>query len=120
MVESTMFRQNLSKLGVKEGMEVWTSGKGFAPLDITSVETWLFDVPRGDHLLIAERLSFEVSNSPSRDGRTLKIWELNDLAAFIGHAVLDGRIEILEEMDEDDAITENEIFAGEGTICLET
>ena len=110
---------NLYKLGVKDGMEVWTSGKGFAPLDITSVETWLFDVPRGDHLLIAERkLSFEVSNSPSRDGRTLKIWELNDLAAFIGHAVLDGRIEILEEIDEDDAITENEIFSGEGPFVL--
>ena len=109
----------LSKLGVKEGMEVWSSGKGFAPLDITSVETWLFDVPRGDHLLIAERkLSFEILDSPSRDGRTLKIWELNDLAAFIGHAVLDGRIQIIEEKNEVEAELEEDILSGEGPFVL--
>ena len=110
---------SLSKLGIKEGMEVWTSGKGFAPLDITSVETWLFDVPRGDHLLIAERkLSFEIVNSPYRDGRTLKIWELNDFAAFIGHAVLDGRIQIIEEKEEVETDLEKDILSGEGPFVL--
>ena len=52
-------------------------------------------------LLIAERkLSFDVQNAPSRDGRNLVIWTLNDIAAFIGHAVIDGRLEILEEETE--------------------
>ena len=33
-------------LGLSEGMELWTTGQGFAPLDIAGVESWLFDAPR--------------------------------------------------------------------------
>ena len=100
-------------------MELWGTGQGFAPLDIAGVESWLFDAPRGDHLLIAERkLSFDVQNAPSRDGRKLVIWTLNDIAAFIGHAVIDGRLEILEE--ETEIVEENapDLFRGPGPFTL--
>jgi len=109
----------ISKLGMKEGMEIWTSGKGFAPLDIASVETWLFDAPRGDHLLIAERkISFDIDSTPSREGRELKIWTLDEFAAFIGHAVIDGRLEIFEEEVVENIETEADIFSGDGPFVL--
>lgn len=108
-----------SNLGMKEGMELWGTGQGFAPLDIAGVESWLFDAPRGNHLLIAERkLSFDVQNAPSRDGRKLVIWTLNDIAAFIGHAVIDGRLEILEEETEMIEEKEPDLFQGPGPFTL--
>ena len=104
---------------MKEGMEIWSSGKGFAPLDLAGVETWLFDAPRGSHLVIAERkISFDIGNTPSRDGRELKIWKLDEFAAFIGHAVIDGRLEILEDEIVENVQTELEIFSGDGPFVL--
>ena len=32
-------------LGLSEGMELWSTGQGFAPLDRAGVESWLFDAP---------------------------------------------------------------------------
>ena len=109
----------ISNLGMKDGMEIWSSGKGFAPLDLAGVETWLFDAPRGSHLVIAERkISFDRENTPSRDGRELKIWKLDEFAAFIGHAVIDGRLEILEEEVVEHIQTELDIFSGDGPFVL--
>ena len=89
-------------LGVREGMELWTTGQGFAPLDRAGVESWLFDAPRGSHLVIAERrVNFDPNDLPSRSGRNLKLWQLDDFAAFIGHAVIDGRLSITEDEVED-------------------
>ena len=108
-----------SNLGMKEGMELWGTGQGFAPLDIAGVESWLFDAPRGDHLIIAERkISFDVQTAPSRDGRNLVIWTLNDIAAFIGHAVIDGRLQILEEEMESEEEDEPDLFSGPGPFAL--
>tara|TARA_B100000700_G_scaffold320949_1_gene419214 strand:- start:1852 stop:2736 length:885 start_codon:yes stop_codon:yes gene_type:complete len=108
-----------SNLGMKEGMEVWSSGQGFAPLDLAGIESWLFDAPRGNHLIIAERrITFDIQQAPSRDGRNLVIWTLNDLAAFIGHAVIDGRLQILEEEVVNDEDLEPELFSGDGPFTL--
>ncbi len=108
-----------SNLGMKEGMELWGTGQGFAPLDIAGVESWLFDAPRGDHLIIAERkISFDLQTAPSRDGRNLVIWTLNDIAAFIGHAVIDGRLQILEEEIESEEVNEPDLFSGPGPFAL--
>ena len=108
-----------SNLGMKEGMEVWSSGQGFAPLDLAGIETWLFDAPRGDHLIIAERkITFDIQQAPSRDGRNLVIWTLNDMAAFIGHAVIEGRLQILDEVLEDEEESEQELFSGDGPFTL--
>ena len=107
------------KLGLSEGMELWTTGQGFAPLDRAGVESWLFDAPRGSHLVIAERkVNFHLNDLPSRTGRLLKLWQLDDFAAFIGHAVIDGRLSIIEE--ELDILEEDEIdiFAGPGPFVL--
>ena len=108
-----------SNLGMKEGMEVWCTGQGFAPLDLAGVETWLFDAPRGDHLVIAERkVSFDIKDSPKREGRTLNIWVLDDFAAFIGHAVIDGRLQIIDEETEEIETQETDLFAGEGPFVI--
>ena len=93
------------KYGLEEGMEVWTTGQGFAPIDLPSVESWLFDAPRGSHLLLAERnLSFELNAIPTRKGRKIVLWTRRDIAAFIGLAILDGTIKILDE--ETDPVVE--------------
>lgn len=106
-------------LGLSEGMELWTTGQGFAPLDIAGVESWLFDAPRGSHLVIAERkVNFDLIDLPSRDGRLLKLWQLDDFAAFIGHAVIDGRLSIIEEDEEDVEKEEIGMFAGPGPFVL--
>ena len=108
-----------SNLGMKEGMELWGTGQGFAPLDLAGIESWLFDAPRGDHLLIAERkINFDVKDAPSREGRNLVIWTLNDIAAFIGHAVIDGRLQILEEKFDSEEEFEHDIFSGPGPFAL--
>ena len=109
----------ISKLGMKEGMEIWSSGKGFAPLDLAGVETWLIDAPRGSHLIIAERkLGFKIEDKPSRDGRDLKIWELDKFAEFIGHGVIDGRIKIFDDEVKTNVQTVKEIFMGAGPFVL--
>ena len=106
-------------LGMREGMEIWSTGLGFAPLDLVGVETWLFDAPRGSHLIVAEReVNFQIENTPTRDGRTVKIWELDDFAAFIGHAVIDGRLTIIEEENEDELVPETNMFDGPGPFVL--
>lgn len=106
-------------LGLSEGMELWTTGQGFAPLDIAGVESWLFDAPRGSHLVIAERkVNFDIIDLPSRTGRLLKLWQLDDFAAFIGHAVIDGRLSIIEEEAKDVDEEEIDMFAGPGPFVL--
>jgi hypothetical protein len=102
--------------GLEDGMEVWTTGKGFAPFDLPSVESWLFDAPRGSHLLLTERrLSFEPNAIPTREGRSVVLWTRNDIAEFIGLAILDGTIQIIDDEIEEfveDTIDENP-FAGD-------
>lgn len=100
-------------------MELWTTGQGFAPLDIAGVESWLFDAPRGSHLVIAERkVNFDLIDLPSRTGRLLKLWQLDDFAAFIGHAVIDGRLSIIEEETENVEEEEIDMFSGHGPFVL--
>ena len=106
-------------LGMREGMELWTTGHGFAPLDRAGVESWLFDAPRGRHLVIAERsVNFAVEDLPSRVGRILKLWKLDDFAAFIGHAVIDGRLSIIEEEAENPEEDEIDMFSGPGPFVI--
>ena len=108
-----------SNLGMIEGMEVWTSGEGFAPLDLVGIETWLFDAPRGDHLIIAERnTTFDVDESPVRDGRRVIIWSQDKFAAFIGHAVLDGSLVIVDADEIGNVELEPELFSGSGPFTL--
>jgi hypothetical protein len=105
--------------GLVEGMEIWTSGQGFAPLDLVGIESWLFDAPRGDHLVIAERkLTFGLEDSPSRAGRNLLIWPQDKLASFIGHAVLDGSLVIVDQLEIEEEYIEPELFSGEGPFTL--
>ena len=108
-----------SQQGLIEGMEVWTSGQGFAPLDLVGIESWLFDAPRGEHLIIVERkMTFDLKDSPSRDGRALSIWPQDKLAAFIGHAVLDGSLVIIEKLEVEEKSKEPELFSGNGPFTL--
>ena len=106
-------------MGMSDGMDVWTSGQGFAPLDLAGIETWLFDAPSGDHLIIAERkITFDLKDTPQRNERSLTIWTQNDLAAFIGHSVLDGSLVIIDEEELVTNETEPEMFAGTGPFTL--
>lgn len=106
-------------MGMSDGMDVWTSGQGFAPLDLAGIETWLFDAHIGDHLIIAERkITFDLKDTPQRNERSLTIWTQNDLAAFIGHSVLDGSLVIIDEEELVTNETEPEMFAGTGPFTL--
>lgn len=105
--------------GLVEGMEIWTSGQGFAPLDLVGIESWLFDAPRGVHLIIVERkMTFGLDDSPSRAGRNLVIWPQDKLASFIGHAVLDGSLVIVDQSEIEEEYVEPELFAGDGPFTL--
>ncbi len=110
----------LLQLGLVAGMEIWSSGQGFAPLDREAIEEWLFDAPRGNHLIIAEReLTFDPANPPIRENRELLVWSKESFAAFIGHAVLDGRLTLFEEsVVETEVETESSIFQGPGPFAL--
>ena len=60
-------------------MELWTTGHGLHLLIGLGLSHG-FDAPRGSHLVIAERsVNFAVEDLPSRVGRILKLWQLDDL-----------------------------------------
>ena len=108
------------QLGLIAGMEVWSTGYGFAPVDLESVESWLFDAPRGSHLLISPRdLNFEISDVPVRPGRELILWSKSGLAQFLGFAIMDGTLELF---DSQEIIVEHEpepdLFSGTGPFVL--
>jgi hypothetical protein len=111
---------NQLQLGLKPGMEVWSTGDGFAPIDLPSVESWLFDAPRGIHLLISLReLTFDRADVPVRVGRELIIWSKQDLAEFLGMGILGGTLELF---DPQEIIVEQEtekgLFDGPGPFVL--
>ena len=106
--------------GLEEGMEVWSSGRGFAPLDLQGIESWLIDAPRGNHLIIAERdISFEVDDIPERIDREIKFWTLENLASFIGFSIIENKISILpDESLLDEGREEEFIFSGLGPYTI--
>jgi len=109
--------------GLANGMEIWSSGQGFAPLDSIAIESWLIDLPRGDHLLISFRdILIDKDNFPIRPGRDFQIWSKGDFAKYIGEAVMDGMeisvndIEITD--NNSDQIVDEDIFSGTSPYAL--
>ncbi len=81
--------------GCDVGSEIWSTGSGFAPLDMAAFETWSYDLPAGKHLLIAEReISFNLEDLPIRLHRDVVIWTKDDLSRVVGQALLEGRLQI--------------------------
>jgi hypothetical protein len=87
--------------GCDVGSEIWSTGSGFAPLDMAAFETWSYDLPAGNHLLIAERdISFNMDDLPIRAHRNVVIWTRDDLSRVVGQALLEGRLQI-DTVDQD-------------------
>ena len=86
--------------GCDVGREIWSTGSGFAPLDMAAFETWSYDLPAGKHLLIAERdISFNLEDLPIRLHRNVVVWTKDDLSRVVGKALLEGRIQV-ETIDD--------------------
>ena len=86
--------------GCEVGSEIWSTGSGFAPLDMAAFETWSYDLPAGKHLLIAERdISFNLDDLPIRLHRNVVVWTKDDLSRVVGKALLEGRIQV-ETIDD--------------------
>ena len=86
--------------GCDVGREIWSTGSGFAPLDMAAFETWSYDLPAGKHLLIAERdISFNLDDLPIRLHRNVVVWTKDDLSRVVGKALLEGRIQV-ETIDD--------------------
>lgn len=81
--------------GCDVGSEIWSTGSGFAPLDMAAFETWSYDLPAGKHLLIAERdISFNLEDLPIRLHRNVVVWTKDDLSRVVGKALLEGRLQV--------------------------
>lgn len=97
--------------GCDVGSEIWSTGSGFAPLDMAAFETWSYDLPAGKHLLVSEReISFNIDDLPIRAHRNVVIWTKDDLSRVVGKALLEGRLNIdaVEQITE----VESEIERG--------
>lgn len=108
-----------TKLGLIEGMEIWTSESSFAPLDLEGVERWLIDIPRGSHLLICRnKVMFNMAELPRREGIDLVFWSHDDIANFVGHAVLDGIIDVGIHEEKATESEDASLFSGRGPHTL--
>ena len=76
------------------GSFVWHAESGWAPIDRMELERWLVDSPAGNHWLISERRLVELDRIPTRDGLDLVLWSADDLAKWLGHAILSGRLKL--------------------------
>lgn len=107
------------RFGFTEGMEIWITGTGLAKLDLAGFETWLMDAPRGNHLLISERqIAFDSSQMFTRNDRNVVLWTSENLSSFIGQAILQGKIQILDEEEIVDTIESDGLFHGNGPFAI--
>ena len=110
--------------GCDAGREIWSTGSGFAPLDMAAFETWSYDLPAGKHLLIAEReISFKLDDLPIRPHRNVVIWTKDDLSRVVGQALLEGRLQIdaveqVLEVESEISIDPFHPLEGEGPFVL--
>ncbi len=82
------------KCPVSIGSFVWHAEPGWAPIDRMELERWLVDSPAGSHWLISERRLLELDRVPIRDQLELILWGSNDLAQWLGHAILSDRLKL--------------------------
>ncbi|DAC48411.1 MAG TPA: hypothetical protein HA340_07025 [Candidatus Thalassarchaeaceae archaeon] len=82
------------KCPVSIGSFVWHAEPGWAPIDRMELERWLVDSPAGSHWLISERRLLELDRIPIRDQLELDLWGSDDLAQWLGNAVLIGRLKL--------------------------
>ena len=76
------------------GSYVWHAEPGWAPIDRMELERWLVDSPAGTHWLISQRRLVELERIPTREGLELVLWGANDIAQWLGHGVLTGRLKL--------------------------
>jgi len=82
------------KCPVSIGSFVWHAEPGWAPIDRMELERWLVDSPEGSHWLISERRLLELERIPSRNQLELIIWGSDDLAQWLGHAILSDKLKL--------------------------
>ena len=71
---------------------IWHAPDGWTVLDRVELDRWIIDAPLGDHWLISERPLAKSLIPPDRDGLQTEIWGPDELASWIGEAVLSGEI----------------------------
>jgi len=71
------------------GTHVWHAHDGWAPLDNLEIERWLVDSPSGSHWLLSER-PLRLEQKPKRSDVQYEVWGPNELAQWLGNAVLNG------------------------------
>jgi len=103
----TVLPRELSGFGLKAGCEIWQVAEGFAPFDQSGFERWLVDAPKGQNLLISLReLSFSHHKLSQSSEFGIHIWDREQLATFIGNAVLSGCISFTEQEVTDNSESE--------------
>ena len=85
---------------VGSGSFVWHAEPGWAPIDRMELERWLVDSPAGTHWLISQRSLVELERIPTREGVDLVLWDANDIAKWLGHEILSGRLKLSIEQNE--------------------
>ena len=71
---------------------IWHAPDGWTVLDRVELDRWIVDAPLGEHWLISERPLSKSLIPPERDGLKTEIWGPEELASWIGEAVLSGEI----------------------------
>ncbi len=76
------------------GSFVWHAEAGWAAIDRMEMERWMVDAPAGNHWMISERKLVELNRLPSREGVVLTLWSSETLSAWLGRAVLEGKLHL--------------------------
>ena len=92
------------KSPVPVGSFVWHAEPGWAPIDRMELERWLVDSPKGVHWIISERNLLDIEGVAILEHIDLTIWGIDDLAQWLGHALLSGRISLSIESNKSESI----------------
>ncbi|MED5350791.1 MAG: hypothetical protein VYB50_04810 [Candidatus Thermoplasmatota archaeon] len=107
--------------GIEKGTNVWHAGSGYAPLDLNTINSWRYGLPKGKHLLICMRPTlFDLRDlSQDLDGQTkISVWDKEIFAQRVGEAYLSGYLQAKQPNETDNIETDgitllNDIFMSE-------
>ncbi len=101
----------VKNIGAELGQYVWSTGLGWLDFTKRDLESWLVDVPEGNHLLIIERQSDVDIPYRCPKGVEIELWGRKKLALLIGYSILEGKKDANNEFSDDE---------GEDSIFVET
>ncbi|MBR60325.1 MAG: hypothetical protein CMA84_03800 [Euryarchaeota archaeon] len=90
--------------GIEKGTNVWHAGSGYAPLDLNTINSWRYGLPKGKHLLICMRPTlFDLRDLfQDIDSRTkISVWDKEIFAQRVGEAYLSGYLQAKQPIETD-------------------